>query len=371
MTRFQVIRPNFSSVLDPTVDFFAILDHMPHVEFSHGQSLDNTKIKYFGKNTIRDRFIDQGLNFQDYFFIFDTYLNLEDFKINSYFYPNWLLHTAINYQLFSSDCTIDFTKKTHSVNCVMNKQRSARVLASCWFANNKVDRVLHTQSWTNTDHAILNHLNRLLPLGGLSAPPMGPDVRLLDQQWIDSEMFALNQEKSKISIAPCYNNMVNFFNSAVRQVFDTTAISVVLEPVFWEHGSIASEKYMHAIYGGTIPLVSGYKIYDSLATLGFDTFQDIIDISSQYELDPILRVWNMLEKNKKLFLQWQELISDKQIQKRIINNLTLLRNPEQIFMNSLKLNSKQSLAKIVTVKNGLNSLGFHYLKQLLDEIKTS
>jgi hypothetical protein len=334
---------------------------MTDINFSSSNlQLDDARIKYFGRNTIVDRFNDQGLNHKDYFFIFDTYLNFEDFNYNGYFYPSWLLNTVIDYQKFSPQHSIDFKEKPHSVNCVMNKIRESRLLTSCWFSNNKIDGLLHTQSWTSTHSTAINQLDELLQIGNLIdwTHESGPDVRMLDCRWIDhiGNTPARYYENSSVE--------ANFFTTEISEIFNSTAISVVLEPVFWEHGSIASEKYMHAIYGGTIPLVSGYKIYDSLATLGFDTFSDIIDTSSQYELDPILRVWNMLEKNKRLFLQWQELISDPHVQNRILNNFTLLQNPEQIFMNSLKLNSEQSLNKILSLKDSLKTYGFEYLDRL-------
>jgi hypothetical protein len=338
---------------------------MPDINFQVSHTLADAKIKYFGKNTIRDLFVEQELNYEDYFFIFDHYLNLND--IDVYFYPNFLLKTAVAYQNFSPTHLIDFSKKNHSVNCVMNKIRPARLLSSCWVANNKISGLLHTQSWSHTDNAAIYHLDELLQLGNIIdwTHEFGPDVKMLDQRWIDH-----------IGNSPLYyrnnsSNEKNFFNSAVKQLFESTAISVVLEPVFWEYGSIATEKYVQAVYGGTIPLVSGYKIYDSLSILGFDTFSDIIDTSSQYEINPVLQIWNMLEKNKRLFLHWQELILDPHIQNRILKNLTLLQNPEQIFMNSLKLNSEQSLAKIVSLKDCLKTYGFEYLDKLNIPDKTN
>lgn len=360
--KYQVITPSTGSI-DPDVDFFIMHDHIPHMEYKAFQTLNYKRNKYFGNNTIVDLFASQGLDTKDYFFIFDTYLSSDDFESNSYFYPNWLLKAAIGYQKFSPDHKIDFAQKQYSVNCAMNKMRDARLLASCWFSNNKVDGLLHTQSWASSNLTGLAKLDELLQLGNIIdwTHEFGPDVKMLEQKWFTIDSNPIGNFGNDLGM--------NFFNSGIKQIFDTTAISVVLEPVFWEHASIACEKYMHTIYGGTIPIVSGYKIYDSLVTLGFDTFSDIIDTSSQYERDPILRIWNMLEKNKKMFLQWQELISDKQIQNRILNNLTLLQNPEQIFVNSLKLNSEESLAKIVALKSSLP--GFVYLDKLNIPNKTN
>jgi hypothetical protein len=72
----------------------------------------------------------------------------------------------------------------------------------------------------------------------------------------------------------------------------------------------------------------------------------------------------MLENNKNLFSHWQDLISDPHVQNRILKNLTLLQNPEQIFMNSLKLNSKQSLSRIMPFKDSLKTYEFQYIDML-------
>jgi hypothetical protein len=376
--KFQTIYAN-TTVIDSTVDFFIVTDHMSDANFiSQSQSLNDCK-KYFGKNTIIDLFSNQGLKFKDYFFIFDHYLNFEDF--DGYFYPNYLLDTAIHYQKlnqkFFPNYTNDFTKKTHSVNCITNKVRPARLLVSCWFANNQVDKLLHSQSWTSTDNHAMSLLDELLQIGDLIdwTHEFGPAVKMLEQQWIDSQHIDASQLLNNSTFGD------NFFKSTLNQIYKSTAISVVLEPVFWEHGSIATEKYMQAVYGGTIPLVNGYKIYDSFTTLGFDTFSDIIDTSSQYERNPILRIWNMLESNKHVFSQWQDIISDPHVQNRIDSNLILLKNPENIFKNSIKLNSKQSFNKMLSFRKNLDikksskselknflghlSCGFQYL-DLLD-----
>lgn len=364
--RYQVLSPWSSNRIDPSVDFFMIRDHMIDANFLP-TVLTHDRTIYFGKNTIQDLFSAQSLNYEDYFFIFDRYLNFDNFEYNGYFYPDFLLKTAVDYQNFSPNHSIDFSKKTHGANCVMNKLRPSRVLASCWFANNKVDQMLYTQSWISTDAIALRLLDELLQMGGLIdwTHEFGPHVKMLEQRWID------HIGNTPARFIENSSSEANFFTTEISEIFNSTAISVVLEPVFWEHGSIATEKYMHAIYGGTIPLVNGYKIYDRLAMLGFDTFSDIIDTSSQFELDPVLRVWNMLEKNKRLFLQWQELISDPHVQNRILNNFTLLQNSEQIFMNSLKLNSEQSLAKIVSLKDCLKTYGFEYLDKLNIPDKTN
>ena len=356
----QIINTGTKSI-NPDVDVFVMFDHMPEVIMnpSSGHSLDECRIKYFGKNTIVDLFTNQGLDYTNHFFILD-YVGLDNFDQCSFFYPTFLLSTVIDYHQFSPDHKIDFAQKKYSTNCAMNKSRPARLIASCWFRNNNIDGLQYTQSWDADDSSLTQQLDDLLQMGNLIdyTHEHGPATIMLARNWVD------HQGNTPDNYDFNNPNEENFFNSQLRLKFDTTAISVVLEPVFWENGCNITEKYVQALYGGTIPLVNGYCVYDKLNVLGFDTFSDIIDTSSQYELDPVLRIWNMLEKNKNVFEQWQHLISDPQIQTRIVNNLNLLKTPTVLFNNMLKLNSSDSLQQAVFLKDVLDRYNFIYSNML-------
>jgi hypothetical protein len=334
-------------------------DHMPHVDLLSGtMSLDATRTEYFGKNTIIETFNNQGLDYKDYFFVFDSYLNLEGFDQHSVFYPKFFLKTIEKFLAYSPTYKIDFAMKKNSVNCLMHKNRSSRILASCWFANNPINDLLYTQFWSHNNHELIMHLEELLQLGNLTDwnHSYGPEYKML-KQCIDSSFNITESGYYYDQIA------INFFEK-IAHMYYSTVFSVTLEPVFWEHGSMLTEKYAHAVYGGTIPILNGYQVYDNLNKLGFDTFSDIIDTSSQHELDPILRIWNMLEKNKNVFAQWKEIISDVQIQKRMVNNLDLIQCPEKIFKNSLASIDKTSLQKVIDIKDSLTALRFPCLDML-------
>jgi hypothetical protein len=256
---------------------------------------------------------------------------------------------------------IDFASKQNSINCPMHKHRSQRILVSGWFANNPIEGLSYTQFWTQDDHDMIMHLDELLQLGRLIdwTHSYGPESKLLEQHTIGTPTHLQNSDDTNKNLwFP-----ENFFRD-LSTMFHSTVFSTVLEPVFWEHGSGLTEKYINAIYGGTIPVVNGYRVYDSLGKLGFDTFSDIIDTSSQYELDPILRVWNMLEKNKNIFQQWKQIISDAQVQKRIVNNLKLMQCPDKIFKNSLSLNSKLCLQRATSIQDSLKTFKFPYVDLL-------
>jgi hypothetical protein len=362
--KIQLISPKtWKNSIDPLVDVFIWEDHMPNINFPSDLTLDRSRLEYFGKNTIIEMFSTQGLNYKDYFFVFDTYLNLEGFDQNSFFYPATILNWTQYYLSYAPDHMIDFANKKNSVNCHMHKHRSQRILASGWFANNPIDGLLYTQFWSKDDHDMIMHFDELLQLGGLIdwTHSYGPESKLLEQHTIGTPTHLQNSDDTNKNLwFP-----ENFFRD-LSTMFHSTVFSIVLEPAFWEYGSGITEKYINAIYGGTIPVVNGYRVYDSLGKLGFDTFPDIIDTSSQYELDPVLRIWNMLEKNKNIFSQWEEIISDAQVQKRIINNLKLMQCPDKIFKNSLSLNSKLCLQRATSIRDSLKTFKFPYVDLLND-----
>ena len=109
---------------------------------------------------------------------------------------------------------------------------------------------------------------------------------------------------------------------------------MVVSAVGWEWACDLDEKYLFAVYSGCIPLVHGYKIYDRLECLGFDTFRDIIDTSSQYEKNPILSIWNLLDSNLDFFKKAKNIIARPDIQARLQHNWRLSRNVKALYQNS-------------------------------------
>ena len=357
-----IIGPNNSKdIINPLADAIVCGDHMPPVDLlSSTMPLDAARNEYFGKNTIIEIFNNQGLDYKDYFFVFDQYLNLEGFDQHSFFYPVILLYLVETFLVHSPSHEIDFSMKMASVNCPMNKNRSQRILASCWFANNPVDDLVYTQFWSEQDNDTILHLDELLQLGNLTdwTHSYGPECKMLNRR------IGPIHNVTKVNSENLYEQItINFFEK-ISHMYYRTVFSVDLEPVFWEHGSMLTEKYINCIYGGTIPIVNGYQIYNNLNKLGFDTFSDIIDTSSQHQRNPVLRIWNMLEKNKNVFSQWKEIISDAQVQKRIVNNLKLIQCPEKIFENSLKHVNQSALQKVIDIKDSLKALRFPYIDML-------
>ena len=115
-------------------------------------------------------------------------------------------------------------------------------------------------------------------------------------------------------------------------VFESTAISIITEPAYYERDTIVTEKTLMAIYGGTVPLwFGGWRIPDYMRSLGFDVFDDIIDHSYQNLPDPEQRCREAVNRNIHL-LKNLTVIDHKRLQ----HNLDLVKsNPWQTQVNNL------------------------------------
>ena len=117
----------------------------------------------------------------------------------------------------------------------------------------------------------------------------------------------------------------------------------MVEPDFWPNASAVTEKYINAVVGLTLPIVTGYKIYEKLRAIGLDTFDDIIATDYQYELDPTQRIWKMMESNRVTFFNAQKIIQDDGVKNRLLANRDKLFDIESIKTAARKnLNSAES-----------------------------
>ena len=150
------------------------------------------------------------------------------------------------------------------------------------------------------------------------------------------------------------------YDGLLKPKFQNTCISIVTEPCFYEREALITEKTFMAIMGGTIPIwFGGWKNAQSLATLGFDVFEDIVDHSYETLDDPYERCTQSLERNLHLFdlEKMQKIIKDNK--HRLQHNVDLLMsNPflqecfKQVRMSQEPLRS--SLLRIMpTFRNNM------------------
>lgn len=331
MKSYQVITPDTKELHD--VDFYIGLDHVPSIEsdesmVEYSKKLPEEKRKMFvGKNTILDlrplpdvnrlKIIDTGN--QKSSKLFTISLNFM-FIAECHEYNESLTNI--------SDFGDYFQKKSKQFNVVMNKIRPDRLLTSCWINNNKQHYdFLYTQSWNQ--ESVVHKLYELLQIGEITDFENSANIILetMPRQWIGTEYDFINATN---------------FQKNMSDIFYQSVFSVVLEPTFWENDVHISEKYLNALYGLTIPIVSGYNSCDCLKSMGFDVFDDIIDTSYQHIENAATRAWQMMELNKTVFFDAKTIIKDKGIQQRIIKNLEWARQPQKLFETAfLNLNSTE------------------------------
>jgi len=318
MKSYQVIAPDTKKLYD--VDFYINVDHVPtdkNIVEDPEKTLEEKREILVGKNTLLDM-LNRNTNPKQVKILDFGYL-----QINSLFtlvLAFWFVEECNKYDIFFKNCcNLDkyFQQKTKNFVIAMNKIRPDRVITSCWLNNNTpYYDFLYTQSWNQED--VTDQLYELLQIGDITDYKNSANITLktMPRHWIGTEYTGKNARN---------------FQQNVSDAFYSSVFSVVLEPVFWENGFGLSEKYLNALYGLTIPIVSGYNSCNCLKSMGFDVFDDIIDTSYQHIENASTRTWQMMELNKTVFSDAKNIIKDKGIQKRIIKNLEWARKPKELF----------------------------------------
>jgi len=297
-------------------------DVMPNLGLENVANLDmESKRQYlFGRNTL-EPVLDHEAG--DTVVLFDLYLELklENTSRKKLFIPLDFLFSCHRHLNEKKDARFTSSKKTISLFCGMHKPRYQRLLASCWLSQPQEFQFRYTQSWDQYEH--LDTLNEVLQIGKLKdwTQSWGPALTNLSRNFFGDSLDSL----------PVAQNSWNM----ITEFYQDAAVATVLEPVFWEQGCCLTEKYLKAVLGGCIPLVNGYRAYDCIAALGFDVFSDVIDTSSQYETNPVLSTWNLLEKNRVFIQNAIDIVHDKLIQERLRANFELVRNQAFVFKNAL------------------------------------
>lgn len=260
----------------------------------------------------------------DKLFIFNAYLFQKNYHDRAVYVPEFILDHCDQYKQHFKDLELNFNK-TVPFNYQLYSLRHTRAIATCCLKNmfyQKVD-FIYSQPW-ELNGSYLSYLNAFMKSNNLD----------LKADFLPFHEF---------DVPGSHHACLNVFQSSLKKnMFDPCAISIVHEPVETDCGAVISEKYINALYSGTIPIVLGYKIYDVLDQLGFDTFSDIIDTTSQHVEDPKMRVFVMLDKNRHILKSDALLLmKDKKIQDRLNHNFNLIRDLSALRDSFIKLNDQE------------------------------
>ena len=126
------------------------------------------------------------------------------------------------------------------------------------------------------------------------------------------------------------DNISNYNNFLREHVFERSAVALITETIEpeWNNNMTFSEKTLWAMLSLNFPIWLGGRLQAELwQNAGFDTFNDVIDQTYQYESDPMLRIQLALDNNIKLLtdLQYVTALRNKMLD-RLKRNRELVLN---------------------------------------------
>lgn len=263
-----------------------VLDH--HYDEEH----QTFPIKELLKNSLCDP--------RDHVIVFDHVLRHDD-ELKDYnliYFPSFLARE--NKEFIQQNIVPDWNAKTYIFNFIINKPRLHRKFLLELIQRFDLQNFCHSLAWRTNP---INHIP-------VTDYKFGNEV-VLDQGIRNGS----------------YKNAHTYQALLQKTVFEPACVSLITEPVFYEHEIIVTEKTLMAIYGGTLPVwVGGWRIADHMRDLGFDVFSDLIDHSYQALHDPWDRCFQAIQLNQKVLKDYAlvKLFLD-QNQDRLMKNLKLLQ----------------------------------------------
>lgn len=329
----------YSIIGDTNDGIVFVEDHMPDIDHLSMEYDTNNSYIDPNYNTIKDIIKRTGYKTNHVFG--ESYLKWTGFD-NFYTVPLYFLSLCIAYQHMNIS-ELMYSDNV-SVMALMKKDRPHRHLVSAWLNNNPCN-FKYTQNFEQ-DNFLLTELVRCTKYEQLKS--------ILPKYTIGpSKSLALLRSWDAISSFKMFESFIT-----------SSTFHIITEPNFFEKGCSITEKYLWCLYGFSFPIFCGsYKLPDALKEIGFDLFEDIIDHSYQYEVNPTLRTLNALQLNKNLFTNSS--IKKTDYIKRHQNNLTLVRQDLEYTIDRF-YKPIQKLAKEFDLSPILNLSNFKPLTQKID-----
>jgi hypothetical protein len=156
---------------------------------------------------------------------------------------------------------------------------------------------------------------------------------------IEPKYFGVPKEMPTIP-----DNISNYNNFLREHVFERSAVALITETIEpeWNNNMTFSEKTLWAMLSLNFPIWLGGRLQAELwQNAGFDTFNDVVDQTYQYESDPMLRIQLALDNNIKL-------LTDLQYVTALRNKMSdrLKRNRELVLNGAIGRYTDQLLSNI-------------------------
>ena len=224
-------------------------------------------------------------------------------KYKSICYPIFLASEC--QEFIEQNIVTDWSNKTHIFNFSCNKPRIHRKLLLEEIERLNLTQYTHSLPW------LVNNVN---------------DIPVTDYKFGPETIMEQGIKNGNFKNAKTYDELLK------KTVFEPSCISIITEPCYYEREAMVTEKTLMAFLAGTIPIwFGGWKNSQSLAKLGFDVFEDIVDHSYETLEDPRERCTQSLERNLHLFNDFESLKTILEKNKtRLQHNVDLLM--ENVFL---------------------------------------
>lgn len=298
------------------------------ISIIHGGNFNNTKITssdtvFLNDAVSPDRLIEEHNIIPKYLVVDHWASFVTDYDV--YCSPIWIADQVEKIDLLSYD-NLESLTTDHAFNFIINKKQINRFLCIKFVEMFELTNFEYTWSGTGREFDlsdIINELNILENKG-----PLTVEQRFMLLQAIKlKEKFIGDTGIPNGDSVPITDSNWPWYNG-LRQIYSSSAISLITESVRFEKGALFTEKSLYPLLGLSLPIwIGGYQQASEWKKLGFDIFEDVIDHSYENYDTLIERCYYAFFNNLHLLKDFDKLKKIRQqMLPRLKNNYKLVEN---------------------------------------------
>jgi hypothetical protein len=232
---------------------------------------------------------------------------------------------------------------THCFNFQINKKQVNRFLCMKLVEYFELDNYDYT--WSGVDNFfdmtdIITEMNRLGPACPISSDARG---KILSPITIPKKFVMPSGSvlTDKIGVSN-QMDIPQIWQQALKNIFCNSAISLITESLHFQQASVFTEKTLYSVLGMTFPIWigGGYGQADQWKSMGFDTFDDIINHDYQHYDTLFERCYYAFALNFPLLKDLKTISAlRKHCQARLLKNQNLILNNHLKSYNDAKIAS--------------------------------
>lgn len=244
---------------------------------------------------------------------------------NLYCSPIWLADQIEKVDLLSYD-NVDILTTDYAFNFIINKKQINRFLCIKFVELFELQNFEYTWSGTGREFDLSRIIDEMNLLD--KSCPLTPEQKfvLLQSIKLQEKFIGTLNDTNNVGVAITDSNWPWY--NGLREIYSSSAISLITESVRFEKGSLFTEKSLYPLLGLSFPIwIGGYRQASEWKKLGFDIFEDVIDHSYENYDTLIERCYYAFFNNLDLLKDFDNLKKIRQqMLPRLKNNYKLVEN---------------------------------------------